>query len=468
MGALDAHAQPLALATLVTASRWMARAPVADDTDAINFLSGMSSTYDLAALSPHFPGYPVYIALGRVFVALGLDALCAATLIASIASGATAFALFVCGRHLSNERAGAAAVLFHAAAWLPWLLGSGAGSDSLGVALIAASFAALTMEENGAVAGGVLGGLTLGVRASYWPLCLSAIAFAYRRRRAQRFGLGFAAGIAAWAIPLFAVVGVRRLIEVGTEHLDGHFHGWGGTIVTAPNLIERSFAFARALVFDGFAPTLLAVLSIFALMMIFRPGSSLKPSAIIVFAALAPYAVWVFLAQNIVEQPRHALPLVEGALLMLGCWFAERPVAIAAVALLMATAAIPLVVERRRVPPSAAQAVAWIEETYPNTARSEVAVMAGRSARFFQALPERFPVRQRTTLAEVIVDLGRFDRLPSTTIITSEIDVASVRSPRSRLPDHWHLEDGPTFCRDVRIDRATPCLSLKKLAWSPR
>jgi hypothetical protein len=71
--------------------------------------------------------------------------------------------------------------------------------------------------------------------------------------------------------------------------------------------------------------------------------------------------------------------------------------------------------------------------------------------RFFDELP--IVRRERTWLAEVYVDLERMNVLPRHVLVTSEVVGAPTHGA-------W-LTDGPTFCRDPRIDRQSPCLTLR-------
>lgn len=470
----------------VVLSRWLLRAEVPDDYDSFGFVLGMGRKYDLGLFQPQFPGYPVYVALGAGFCRLGVPALAAAAAISSVASGVSGAGLAICARRLAGTGAAVAVLALHLVAWLPWLLGGGAWSEPLGMALAVMAFALLALPVPWPGASGFCAGLLLGVRASYWPLVLSLLVLALmqrapqpedRRRRPWRVLIGAAVGVVVWAVPFLAFVGPRRLFELGTTHLAGHFGQWGGTVATRPDVLERARACLRGLFFDGVAPSWPALAGIVIVVAVvvavtalwahrrrrtrgLIPGARFAAGTILV--VLAPYALWAFLAQNVTEQPRHLLPLVEGELLLLGCYLAPHRLAVAGVCLLIAAVSAPLALERHRVPPAAAQAAAWVARNEP-PARTLIA--AGRSSRFFETLGET-PVRQHLLLADLIVDLGRLARWPEVILVTSEIDLHSGAGPTSPLPRYWHVRPGPTFCRDPRIDRAQPCLSLSQLVWS--
>lgn len=137
----------------------------------------------------------------------------------------------------------------------------------------------------------------------------------------------------------------------------------------------------------------------------------------------------------------------------------------AAISALTAFVSLPLALDHHLTPPAAEQAAEWVRAHHePET----TAIMGTRSTRFFQETGAPFTVRGHSTLAEVVVDLSRFDRFPKTILLTSEVDLHSGGGPTSPLPARWHIEEGQTFCRDARIDRAQPCLTLSELTWSPR
>lgn len=474
-----ARHRPLALlgllGAMVALSRWLARARTPDGFDSIDFLLGMSRRFDLATLQPHFPGYPVYVALGAALCRLGVPALAAATAISSLAAGVSALALAVCAERLAGRGAGIPVLCLHGVAWLPWLLGSGALSDSLGLAFAACAFALLALEVPRPGASGVMAGLLLGTRLSYWPLVASLGVLACcgpAPSGRRRLLAGLAAGVLVWAVPFFGWVGVRSFVALGLTHLQGHFGSWGGSAVTRPDLVERARFFARDLFYDGFAPSQVAGMAVVAVAVFtgvlalwtHRPWLR-RFKAAPVFVVLAPYALWVFFAQNVAEQPRHLLPLLEGGLLLVGCLLADSRGAIAALCVAALWVNLPLLEERQRLPSSGAQAAAWVAQHHsPET----TAIMAGRSWRYFTELPGPYTVRQHTWLSEVWVDLSRFDRLPADILITSEVDAHSGMGAATPLPRAWRIEPGPRFCRDPRIDRSDPCLTLSRLLWAPR
>jgi hypothetical protein len=448
-------------ALLVGALRWLCRARVPDDYDAIGFVRAVGD-FDLARLQPHFPGYPVFVALGKIAHALPLSALDALCLVSATAAAVTAFALWRIGARLGGVRAGAVGLALYACASGPWLLGGSALSDGVAAMFATVAFAAL-VEKRLWLAGLAIG-LMLGARASYWPLALSFVLLC-RDRRAL---VGAAVGVAAWLAPFIAIVGPRVLLALGRTHVAGHFTIWGGSVATEPHLGLRAASFVRGLFFDGLAPSwplLAVVLLLLALPCADRRGRgpgglalpcadrrgrapSLRRPSRAAFILAAPYALWVFFAQNVVEQPRHLLPL--WLLLLAGAALSMRhPLRAAALAITLAAAAVPVAVAHARALPAAEQAARFIGENY---SRGDAVVFGTRSIRFIEA--NGMVTRQRQDLGEVWVDLTRLAILPPHILVTDEL--AGVPSHGGRTIELV------TFCRDERLDRQKPCLTLRE------
>ena len=418
----------------VAVSRFLCAARVPDDYDSIGFVASITD-FDMARLQPHFPGYPVYVALLRLMHLVVADPLTAATATSALAAGATMVGIWVIAHELGGTRAAWLAAGFYAVSSLPWILGGSALSDTTATAVAVWAFAALTLRAP-LVAAALLS-LMLGVRASYWPIWVSGMAILIWQNPIRSL-LGSMVGALLWLLPF--VVVERNLWQLGRTHLRGHFTVWGGSIATRPGLGHRTFCLLRAIFFDGLSPSwfLVAATAFFILAWRFR-----KPPAVVIWLA-APYLLWVLLAQNIIDQPRHALPLVVGLIVLLACATATRPVwALAAMVTMLAGSAPLAVAHATELPPPEALA-RWVAvQTDP----LPVAVFGGRSLRFLRNSPSLL-VRERTWLSEVDVELGRFDILPRTIWITSEVDqnIAARLTP------------GPRFCRDPRLDRAQPCV----------
>ena len=439
----------LALATVaLVVYRLATRARVPDDYDSVGFVRAVEQ-FDLAQFQPHFPGYPVYVALTRLVHACGCDALTATTATSALASAATGVALWRLGAALVDARAGFVAFALWAVALAPALTGGAALSDATATALAAWSFAALTWpSRRAAFVGGALLALTLGARASYWPLALS-FAFVVGHARRPWFAslCGFVAGALAWAVP-FVLVGAQPLWQLGRTHVTGHFTVWGGSIVTRPDMLGRIYAWTRALVYDGLWPHPLAlIVALIAMTMVRRRPS--RDALVVALAVALPYALWALLGQNVLEQPRHLLPLVAALTLALALATHARLPAAVTLVVASALASAPLAIARVRLAPAAARAGAWVASV-----DSHALVYGMRATRLMQWTAPTLVVHPRLSFAEVEGDLERLDVLPHDVYVTSEVE----GTPLAGRP----LVAGPTFCRDARLDRQLPCVTVSR------
>jgi hypothetical protein len=436
----------LALALAVVAVgllRFATRGYAADSWDAVGFLRAVHD-FDLAAFQPHFPGYPVYVALCKL--------LRSPQLVSAIASAATALALWRLAAAYAGARAGWIALSLWAGAFTPWLTGGAALADATATAFVAAAFAALTFD-GGALVGGVAIALALGTRVSYWPLALSFFVVARARKAALA---GAAVATLAWLVPFVALVGARALVALGRVHVAGHFADWGGSIATRPDLAARAAAFARDLVYDGLWPggyALVAALVGCALLLR-RPSPRARAIAAIV---VMPYALWALLAQNVLEQPRHLLPLVAATIVAIAIGAARRPLVGVALAALAFAASAPLML--RRAPPAAVVVAGRVLVRHP--ARDEVAVFARRSARVMQAAVPTLPAYTADRVSDILGTLERLSVLPRHVYYVAE-ELADD-DPTHGAP----ADDSLHFCRDARLDRQSPCVTLRSYNLQP-
>lgn len=435
-------------AVAVAALRFATRGDPADSWDALGFVRAVRD-FDLAAFQPHFPGYPVYVALCKLVRA--------PQLVSAIASGATAPSLW---RLAGGGRAGVVAIGLWAGALGPWLSGNAALADATAVAFAAAAFAALSWPgARAALAGAAAMALCLGTRVSYWPLALSFAAVVARRRPRQDRRAALAGGAVAtlaWLAPFVAVVGVRPLVALGRVHVAGHFADWGGSIATRPDLAARAAAFARDLVYDGLWPhpwALVAALAIAAVAVVaaHRTAAPSRQTRALAAIVVVPYALWALLAQNVLEQPRHLLPLVAALIVGLARATSRSAPAGAALAALAFAAAAPLVLHRG--PPAAAVVAARLAQTYPTP--NEAIVFARRSARLMSAAQPTLAVRNADRVSDLLGTLERLAVLPRHIFYVAE--ELENDEPQRTAP----ADEGLHFCRDLRVDRQSPCVTLR-------
>jgi hypothetical protein len=338
----------LALAVAYLAAHLPILAPSLEDIDSINFALGLHD-YDLARHQPHPPGYPVFIALGRVSRAVlsgaapGLDPTKADALALAWWS-AIGGALAIVGtwalvreaqaRYLSRRGTPLWTAALLAVSPLFWLTGLRPMSDSLGLgvtvcaqALIVRGFRPEFRRPSWLVAGAALAGIGMGIRVQSAALTLPLLAVAVIAqgrgwwRAGSWAGAVLVAAICLWAVPMLAATGGLDgyLAALGSQA--GEDFAWVDMLWLNPT--PRRLALS---LFETFAQPWALPLLAGAIVIAAGTGvvamAAREPRALGVLAvAFAPYALFHLLLQE-TATVRYALPLLPGV-----AWLAARGVA---------------------------------------------------------------------------------------------------------------------------------------------
>ena len=327
---------------------------VLEDIDSVNFAMGVRA-FDVARHQPHPPGYPVFIALGKVgtgaLAAVGVPGPDVRGLAIWSALGGAAltvllFAFFRSLENQSDERAAIAAVLATCCP-LVWFNSARPMSDVAGLAAAVGALAALTRGSGAAVLGAFLAGLAVGFRSQMLfltgPMLLFAL-FSARRRAAM--AAATALGVAIWAIPLVMLSGgpagyLRALGSQAGEDFTGVVMLW--TNPTPRVAFEAALhTFTRPWDSPVLAGVIAALAAAGALVLLLRS----RRTVWLLLVAFGPYAVFHLLFQEPLTT-RYALPLVPLVAYLVAAALAEaRPhvstigtVALAAASLIFAVPA---------------------------------------------------------------------------------------------------------------------------------
>ena len=321
--------------------------PNLEDVDSINFGLGLRD-FDLSRHQPHPPGYPVYIALGRVsllvvsafWTALSQTAAEAAALaIWSAIGGAVAIvAMFHLFRTLDADargggvgegsarwRPGPGAATALAAAALAattpifWMSGLRPMSDMPGLAL-ALSAQALILNgrtnRKALVLGACLAGLAIGLRVqtTWLTMPLLALALVCQRRAGAWWLLtrpiaAAAAGVTAWAVPLLALTGgINGYLRALSTQADEDF-AWVNMVWLNPTPRRLAVALYETLVLPWASIPLSVVMAVAAiagaLVLVVRERRVLW----LLCLGFVPYTVFHVLFQETIFV-RYALPVV--------------------------------------------------------------------------------------------------------------------------------------------------------------
>jgi len=315
-------------------------APSLEDYDSINFALGLRD-FDPARHQPHPPGSPVYIAFGRVLLALvsivwpsltrtDVEALTLA-LWSAIAGAVALVALAHILAAVSSRRAPViwtTAVV--AASPLFWISGLRPMSDLPGLATALVSQALILQgrtRRRGLLLGALVGGLAAGIRAqTVWltvPL-LAVILFEQRRVGIvwllSRPLASFVAGALVWAIPLVADSGGVDGYLRALSSQAGEDFAWVNMLWLEPTPRRLGFALYETFVLpwgsSALAAAMAAASAVGLLMAVVRDRSSLA----VLLVAFAPYVAFHLLFQETITV-RYALPTLP-----LVAWLASRGV----------------------------------------------------------------------------------------------------------------------------------------------
>lgn len=302
------------------ASRLLTSINYIEDPDSLRFALGVID-FDLSLLQPHFPGYPVYIAVVKLFYfLLGYYHVAFA-----ITGGISIFLLVLAAEKLQGHFYPRSSNYFISIlvflSPIFWLMSNRFMPDLLGLAVLAWCLVFYVEERNRAYAGTCfffLAGLLAGIRLSYLPFLLVpfAYSFIWNGSRLKKAAAGLA-GIGIWLAPMIIDTGLHDLVAAGRMQAEGHFNDWGGTVITEPDTTSRLVAFIRGIWADGLGMywqerSVLTVFSSVIFLLIILIYISRKPRSLPFWLLLsaAVYAAWALLWQNILFNPRHLMPLV--------------------------------------------------------------------------------------------------------------------------------------------------------------
>jgi Protein O-mannosyl-transferase TMEM260-like len=197
----------------LTRSRWL------DDWDSVNFALGLDA-FDVTKHQPHPPGYPIYIAAGKLVHFVIADHAAALTLVSSLAGAAVAAMFYILARRQLAWFLALCATIIMALTPLFWLQAGLALSDMFGMVFVLAFLlveGASPQTPRGdrlrRIVSGFIAGLSLGARphftlliVAYW--CVRGLSSSSTKlTHFLTAAVAFSAGVAAWLIPASAATG---------------------------------------------------------------------------------------------------------------------------------------------------------------------------------------------------------------------------------------------------------------------
>ncbi len=309
---------------------WLLTFPVAlDSDDALNFAHGVVR-FSVLEFSPHFPGYPAFIWLARL-INLAVDdparAVQWASLLGSSLLAPLAASLAV--RLWQRPSLLAPAWLLVLALPLTPTLALSGLSD--GPALATWLGALLALQQRKIALAGLLLGLMLALRPSYFVLALLPLWLGMAQQGNRvRFVLPIALVGLACLLFVWQADGWAYFAE-GRRFTDGHFTLWGNTAAAhGDRLLSWTNTFNDQL--TPLWPLLMGALLILPLWQRSKDHNP-APSVLWPLYWLA-LLLWTMFGQN-PDNPRHLAPITLLGIVLLAGWLPRRGVGLVALAELL-------------------------------------------------------------------------------------------------------------------------------------
>ncbi|MFM4852487.1 hypothetical protein [Aeromonas caviae] len=335
---------------------WLLTFPVAlDSDDALNFAHGVVR-FSVLEFSPHFPGYPAFIWLARL-INLAVDEPARAVQWASLLGSSllAPLAAFLAARLWQRPSLLAPVWLLVLALPLTPTLALSGLSD--GPALAAWLAALLALLHRKAALAGLLLGLMLALRPSYFVLALLPLWLGMAQQGTRvRFVLpialvGLACLLFVWQADGWAYFGEGR------RFTDGHFTLWGNTAAAhGDRLLSWANTFNEQL--TPLWPLLMGALLVLPLWLRSKDHNP-APSMLWPLYWLA-LLLWTLFGQN-PDNPRHLAPITLLGIVLQAGWLPRRgelTAMLGALLLLLCTLTPP-------VAPAMTRAARLAEQTCP-------------------------------------------------------------------------------------------------------
>ncbi|MFM5292711.1 hypothetical protein ACEUAI_00505 [Aeromonas veronii] len=335
---------------------WLLAFPVSlDSDDALNFAHGVTR-FSVLEFSPHFPGYPAFIWLARL-INLAVDDPARAVQWASLLGSSLLAPLAALLAVKLWQRPSLLAPVWLLVLALPLTPTLALSGLSDGPALAAWLGTQLALQQRRIALAGLLLGLMLALRPSYFVLALLPLWLGMAQKETRiRFVLpivlvGLACLLFVWQADGWAY------FSEGRRFTDGHFTLWGNTAAAHG---DRLLSWART--FNDQLTPLWPMLMGALLVLPLWQRSKNHPAALPPLWTLYWLALllWTLFGQN-PDNPRHLAPVTLLGIVLLAGWLPRRGewvVAVAGLLLLGMTFTLPR-------PPAMMQAARLAETTCP-------------------------------------------------------------------------------------------------------
>ncbi len=317
---------------------WLLTFPVAlDSDDALNFAHGVVR-FSVLEFSPHFPGYPAFIWLARL-INLAVDDPARAVQWASLLGSSLLAPLAASLAVRLWQRPSLLAPVWLLVLALPLTPTLALSGLSDGPALAAWLGALLALQQRKIALAGLLLGLMLALRPSYFVLALLPLWLGMAQQGTRvRFVLPIALVGLACLLFVWQADGWAYFAE-GRRFTDGHFTLWGNTAAAHG---DRLLSWANTFN-DQLTPLWSLLMGALLILPLWQRSKdhNATPSVLWPLYWLA-LLLWTLFGQN-PDNPRHLAPITLLGLVLLAGWLPRRGVGLVALAglLLLAVTLTP-------------------------------------------------------------------------------------------------------------------------------
>ncbi len=335
---------------------WLLTFPVAlDSDDALNFAHGVTR-FSVLEFSPHFPGYPAFIWLARL-INLAVDDPAHAVQWASLLGSSllAPLAAFLAVRLW--QRPGLLVPVWLLVLALPLTPTLALSGLSDGPALAAWLGTLLALQQRKIALAGLLLGLMLALRPSYFVLALLPLWLGMAQQGNRvRFVLPIALVGLACLLFVWQADGWAYFAE-GRRFTDGHFTLWGNTAAAHG---DRLLSWANTFN-DQLTPLWPLLMGALLILPLWQRSKDHNPAPSVLWPLYwLVLLLWTLVGQN-PDNPRHLAPITLLGLVLLVGWLPRRgelPAMLGALLLLLSTLTPP-------VAPAMTRAARLAEQTCP-------------------------------------------------------------------------------------------------------
>ncbi len=306
---------------------WLLTFPVAlDSDDALNFAHGVVR-FSVLEFSPHFPGYPAFIWLARL-INLAVDEPARAVQWASLLGSSLLAPLAASLAVRLWQRPSLLAPVWLLVLALPLTPTLALSGLSDGPALAAWLGTLLALQQRKIALAGLLLGLMLALRPSYFVLTLLPLWLGMAQQGNRvRFVLPIALVGLACLLFVWQADGWAYFAE-GRRFTDGHFTLWGNTAAAHG---DRLLSWANTFN-DQLTPLWPLLMGALLILPLWQRSKDHNPAPSVLWPLYwLVLLLWTLVGQN-PDNPRHLAPITLLGLVLLAGWLPRRGVGLVALA----------------------------------------------------------------------------------------------------------------------------------------